>query len=198
MRNESAKEVYTRLQPEFENGVKDIRTAQGWTAVVGGVGIDVFGRALVLCPVDRVLRDSSNDITEVNPRFVLARAWQLGRLSEACRRKAEGIEDDPIRVSGIGFPGIPVYYQVTDGMHRTVAARLAGNESIRAYVSEIRFVDPRKLRIINRVPWHFDDRWGWEPSIFGREEAEVVDLLYSFGVECRETWLFRLKIQIFG
>jgi hypothetical protein len=193
-----AQEASARLRQEFTSGVKDIRTSQGWAAVVGGIGLDIVARTLVLCPTDRVVSHPSKSISEVNPRFVLAQAWQLGRLSEACQRRTEGIQDDPIRVSGVGFPGVPIYYQVTDGMHRTVAARLAGDESIRAYVSEIGFVDPRRLGIVNRVPWHFDERWGWERSVFGREQAEVVDLLCSLGVECRETWPFWLKMRLFG
>jgi hypothetical protein len=40
-----------RASTGFENGVTDIRTSQGWIAVVGDIRIDVFARALVLCPI---------------------------------------------------------------------------------------------------------------------------------------------------
>jgi hypothetical protein len=94
----------------------------------------------------------------------------------------EGIQDDPIDVTGIQFPGLPTYYLVTDGMNRTVAARLAGKPVIRAAVSGCHICDPHSLKLVNHVPWNFSDG-EWHEGIWGKESGAVVSLLTFLGVE---------------
>jgi hypothetical protein len=91
--NEAIKEAYwmtMRAQTAaLQDGVVDVKTPGGWNAVVGMVPIDILDRALALCPSDS---QSYDPIQEIDPRFVLACAWQESRLKEARQRAEEGID----------------------------------------------------------------------------------------------------------
>ncbi len=81
--------------------------------------------------------DTAGDETEkrrINPRLVLAQAWHPEKLQAAQRQLAVGEPIHPIDVTGLRVPGLPELFTVTDGMHRTVAARLADHDEIRATV----------------------------------------------------------------
>lgn len=62
---------------------------------------------------------------------VLANAWNEGRLKRASQLLAEGHKAPPIHVNRLIWRG-EAFYIVTDGNHRTVAARLASQERITA------------------------------------------------------------------
>lgn len=65
---------------------------------------------------------------------VLNVPWNEGRLQRAVEGLAAGVRFPPIDVTRV-VAGRRVFYQVSDGMHRTEAHRLAGRKTIRAEVS---------------------------------------------------------------
>ena len=76
---------------------------------------------------------------------VVAWAWNEGRLERATRLLAAGEKAPPIRVSRYWLHG-EALYSVADGMHRTIAARQAGRQRIRAVIgSEVQCHPERYL-----------------------------------------------------
>ena len=77
---------------------------------------------------------------------VLAWAWNPGRL-ERCRQKlAEGEKAPPIHVNRYRLNGL-TWYVVSDGRHRTVAAREAGRARITAVVGSETDCHPDRYRL---------------------------------------------------
>jgi hypothetical protein len=152
----------------LQKGIVDVDSPWGWRATVGTVPVDVLDRTLRICISGSQSFDRAQEFQEIDPRFVLASAWQKGRLAEARQRVIEGILDDPIQVSGIQFPGLPTYYLVTDGMHRTVAARLAEKNRVTAQVSGCWERDPTSAKLIDGVP----SRWSGN----GEERTAILKL----------------------
>jgi hypothetical protein len=175
----------------LQEGIVDVNTPLGWRAIVGTIPIDVIDQALRICVSGPQSFDLAQE-QEIDPRFVLASAWQMERLAAARQRAVEGILDDPIQVSGIQFPGLPTYYLVADGMHRTVAARLAGKKRVLARVSGCWECDPTSVKLIDAVPWYL--RYGrWEPSRCGKQPDAVIGLLRSLRIQTTESWFFMLR-----
>lgn len=85
------------------------------------------------------LLGSRSDWVEVKRREqipldqVLAVAWSDARLERCRRLLAEGSTPDPIQVSRYRV-GEAVYYTLSDGNHRAVAAKMAGHTLIVAEV----------------------------------------------------------------
>ena len=80
--------------------------------------------------------DDSSDLghaAAISVDRVVAWAWNEGRLERATRLLAAGEKAPPIRVSRYWLHG-EALYSVADGMHRTVAARQAGRQRIRAVI----------------------------------------------------------------
>src|ERR1700746_3341741 len=101
----------------LQDGISDSIDGSSLRSAAGPIPVEVLERTLKLCIAGH---KEFQGIHEVNPRFVLAHPWSENRLADARKRLTEGIQDDPIDVTGIQFPGLPTYYLVTDGMHRTV------------------------------------------------------------------------------
>ena len=93
----------------------------------------LFSQALVLVTDFDSFRPL-NRLTSVSVRRVLADAWNDFRLERARRRLAAGESAPPISVVRHWLHGQP-YYVVSDGNHRTIAARDAGRCRIRAHIS---------------------------------------------------------------
>jgi hypothetical protein len=62
----------------------------------------------------------------IDPRRILARPWNAGRLDRARRLLASGDVAPPIVVIGYRLGRAAAIYECDDGIHRTVAARDAG------------------------------------------------------------------------
>lgn len=130
----------TVLISHLQGGISNFAAGAIPKSTAGPVVVDILERALRLSISNH---QQSRGMHELDPKFVLAQAWSKSRLGSACLRLNEGIQADPIDVTGIQFPGLPTYYVVTDGMHRTVAARLAGKLTIRADVQGCHICDPQ-------------------------------------------------------
>ena len=94
---------------------------------------------------------------------VLAWSWNPGRLERCQRLLAEGEKAPPIHVNRYRLNGL-TWYVVSDGRHRTVAAREAGRQRIAAVVGSETDCHPGRYRldVAGRRLWqqHHDDRFG--------------------------------------
>ena len=94
---------------------------------------------------------------------VLAWSWNAGRLEQCHRLLAEGDKAPPIHVNRYRLNGL-TWYVVSDGRHRTVAAREAGRQRIAAVVGSETECHPGRYRldVAGRRLWqqHHDDRFG--------------------------------------
>jgi hypothetical protein len=116
---------------------------------------------------------------DINPRHVLAQAWSINRLEAATQRARGNVFDGPIRVVGLRLTGLPDLYLVIDGMHRTVAARLAGRSFITAEVRGYWLCNPACAVIRGRF-LHVSDGYGG----FRRRRIDkgVMNILRGLGV----------------
>ncbi|MDE8347097.1 MAG: hypothetical protein POH28_13135 [Acidocella sp.] len=148
----------------------------GIIAKIGPYLVDDFAYAI------KFLADGGSSETikrDVNPRHVLAQAWNLNRLEDATKRARENIFDGPVRVVGFQFPGLPDLYLVNDGMHRTVAARLAGRPLISATILGHWFCNPACAAIRGRFLYVSDGYGGFRRR---QIDKEVMDILRGLGV----------------
>ena len=94
---------------------------------------------------------------------VLAWSWNPGRLERCQQKLAEGEKAPPIHVNRYRLNGL-TWYVVSDGRHRTVAAREAGRARIAAVVGSETDCHPERYRldVAGRRLWqeHHDDRFG--------------------------------------
>lgn len=159
----------------------------GLCAEIGPFTVDDFADAIRF-----IYNGGSTErrICEVDPRFVLAQAWQVNRLEDAQRRISQGVAEHPIQLSGIRFPGLPELYSVTDGMHRTVAARLAGRTTIHAVVDGYWLADPHTV-CIRRHTLHYQRPEGFERRPITIHKG-AIDILRSIGVADRIPPVLRL------
>ena len=80
------------------------------------------------------------------PDFVLAEPWNPGRMAEAERRLAAGEKAPPIRVVGFRLNSRWRFYEPSDGIHRSVAARRAGRR-VKARIEGFYQVLPGRFRL---------------------------------------------------
>lgn len=88
-----------------------------------------------LLPAIAALEDSRTlgHVAAVTVDRVAAYAWNEGRLERCRRLLAEGERAPAVHLSRYWLHGL-AFYTVSDGMHRTVAAREAGRQRIRARI----------------------------------------------------------------
>ena len=79
-------------------------------------------------------RDLNRRAMNIPVHRILATAWNPGRLARCERLLAEGRTPPPVYLSRYMLAG-QNWYTVSDGQHRTIAARNAGRKRIRAVVS---------------------------------------------------------------
>lgn len=121
---------------------------------------------------------------------VLAWSWNPSRL-ERCRQKlAEGEKAPPIHVNRYRLNGL-TWYVVSDGRHRTVAAREAGRTRIAAVVGSETNCHPDRyqLEIEDRLLWqkYNDDCFGYcLKLVAGELSDETIAALLAAGVPCEE------------
>lgn len=178
---------------ELQLGVTDIRAEDddtGYWQSVGSIPVGFVDLFLRKTATDQEYGER-NSIQDVDPRFVLAKSWKINRLQEAQKRIQESICDDPIRVGGLRLPGLPVYYHVADGMHRTVAARLAGKRQIQALTYQHQECSLDNVRVIGNSLLRPSTR-GCHEVHFGVSD-KMVDFLEIMGVPVERG--FRRKLR---
>ena len=114
---------------------------------------------------------------------VLAWSWNPGRL-ERCQQKP------PIHVNRYRLNGL-TWYVVSDGRHRTVAAREAGRTRIAAVVGSETDCHPERYRldVAGRRLWqeHHDDRFGHCLKLVTDDlSSETMTVLLAMGVPYKE------------
>lgn len=134
-----------------------------------------------VCAIKFLADGGSSETIErdINPRHVLAQAWNINHLEAAIQRAKENVFDGPIRVVGLRLAGLPDLYLVIDGMHRTVAARLAGRSFITAEVRGYWFCNPACAVIRGRFLYVSDGYGGFQPR---QIDKKVMNILRGLGV----------------
>lgn len=151
----------------------------GLQAMVGPFRVEVFERVLNISGAGGTVPD--NRTAGIDPRFVLATAWNADRLKNALNLYKSGREAPAIEVVGVRFPGLPVFYHVVDGMHRTVVARMDGRSWIKANIDGYWTCDPSALDI---------SEWDENPEVCAAADA--------MGIRVRRSALGRLYRRING
>jgi hypothetical protein len=121
---------------------------------------------------------------------VLAWSWNPGRLERCQRLLAEGEKAPPIHVNRYRLNGL-TWYVVSDGRHRTVAAREAGRRRIAAVVGSETECHPGRYRldVAGRRLWqqHHDDRFGDCLKLAADDlSTETMTALLAAGVPYKE------------
>jgi len=116
--------------------MKVATVSDGALTIPGGTLLAL--RAEVLAALLPALADldtcqSLNHVAAVAVDRVAAFAWNPGRLERCRRLLAAGEKAPPVHLSRYWLHG-QALYTVSDGMHRTVAAREAGRRRIRARI----------------------------------------------------------------
>ena len=121
---------------------------------------------------------------------VLAWSWNPGRLERCHRLLAEGEKAPPIHVNRYRINGL-TWYVVSDGRHRTVAAREAGRPRIAAVVGSETDCHPERYRldVAGRRLWqeHHDVRLGHCLKLVSDDlSSETMSVLLAMGVPYKE------------
>ncbi len=121
---------------------------------------------------------------------VLAWSWNAGRLEQCHRLLAEGDKAPPIHVNRYRLNGL-TWYVVSDGRHRTVAAREAGRQRIAAVVGSETECHPGRYRldVAGRRLWqeHHDARFGDCLKLAADDlTSETMTALLAAGVPYKE------------
>lgn len=121
---------------------------------------------------------------------VLAWSWNPGRLERCKQKLAEGEKPPPIHVNRYRLNGL-IWYVVSDGRHRTVAAKEAGRTRIAAVVGSETDCHPGRYRLdcAGRRLWqeHHDDRFGHCLKLVADElSTETMTALLAVGVLYKE------------
>jgi hypothetical protein len=104
--------------------------------------VQVIERSLALLS-DHKNYTEINAIRSISPSKVLAEAWQYERLRNCLDLLEKGMVPKPIYVECFALPDGSRLYGLSDGNHRTIAARLKGQARIRAYIVGIRRMVPK-------------------------------------------------------
>lgn len=167
----------------------------GLQAMVGPFRVEVFERVLQLISSDDEASfddETTNSEEWIDPRFILATAWDKSRFENAKKMLDQGREAPPIEVTGNRLPGLPTFFSTTDGMHRVVAARIAGHKQIRAKVTGYWICDPTKAMIINGCLWKQRNNEWTKSTPASRRSFAVCDAAAVLGVKVKWPWWLRL------
>lgn len=119
---------------------------------------------------------------------VIAVAWSPGRLARARRLLDEGSKPPPIVVERYRIKRTSRYwYVLTDGNHRTMAARMAGREKIKAHVVGECTLYPDRFVTKDAYLWKID---GDSMRMVSHElSLPVLQILKRLGVSDHEAYL---------
>lgn len=112
--------------------------ATGFLSTIGPFHVLPFEAALRAIAV----RGEHNNIDEdIDPRRVLAQPWHYDRMCDAITKQPKSVPPS-IRVNRYRVVGFGDYYSVSNGMHRTFAARCYGADAIKARIVDTWICDP--------------------------------------------------------
>jgi hypothetical protein len=124
-------------------------------------------------------------VRSVSVDSVLAQAWNPSRLERCRRLLQEGSKAPAISVVGLRLKRpngkTTTLYAVSDGMHRTTAAREAGRRTIRAVISGWYVCDPTRYLIWRDWLWDASDPQSYK-SVTNDFDADTAAELIALGV----------------
>lgn len=121
--------------------------ATGWLSTIGPFPAQTFSAALDAL----VVREKGRMVKgEANPAFILSQPWRIDRMDRALSFDATR-EPPQIDVKLLAFPGLPDFYRVVDGSHRSFAARRNCRKSIRVLLHQQCLCDPTMFRLENNA-----------------------------------------------
>lgn len=144
------------------------------TAIAHEIGARRFAHLLTL------LRDEASPWGRGNPCPIaisacLAEAWRPDRLARCAALLAEGSEAPP--VSAIAYRlGKSLFFDLSDGNHRVIAARHAGRKTIRAAVGGLYILDPAAFGVRNGCLWRHEGNGRWR-FVWDVEPRDVEPLI---------------------
>ncbi len=123
----------------------------------------------------------------IDPAYVLAEPWSPPRLTDCRELLAAGDDAPAIDVVSYQLGKNAVLYGVTDGMHRTTAAREAGRQ-VRAKIEGYWRVEPARYVLWHKSLWKREaDHLEQSPW---HESKDVIAVLIALGVpQVRWSWL---------
>lgn len=173
----------------LSDGVRDFAVPQtpsgrhgsahvGIRSFVGPIHVDFLAEALAMISTPTELEFPE---VSVNPSYILAQAWRSDRLHTS-RWKLHLDEKAPrVELNEIRYDGLPTYYSVLDGNHRTTAARLVGKQSIEAILHRKLRCEPHAFMIEDAVLIPMTEQEPLETA--HRMGRSMVDLLEALGVQ---------------
>ena len=114
----------------------------------------------------------------IDPRRILARPWNPGRLARARRMLANGDVAPPINVVGYRLGRGAAIYECEDGIHRTVAA----GRRVKAWIKGYYQLRPQTLVLYRGFLWrpHPSQPECWQQVV--DVSADMRPLLHMLGV----------------
>jgi len=136
------------------SGIEYGPSSTGFISTIGPFHVLAFQAALRAIALKG---EHTNHDEDVDPRRVLAQPWHYGRMCEAIRLQPES-PPPSITVDRYTLLGLGDYYTVTNGNHRSFAARCAGATLIRARVVDTWSCDPSLFRLHGPHIYQVKDR----------------------------------------
>jgi hypothetical protein len=121
--------------------------ATGILTVVGPFHVDVVAEALQALVVETIVPLRSDPVT-IDAKFVLAQPWNHDRMVRAVQFRQRDIAAGPIRVSRVIVPNLPDHYIISEGAHRSFAARQRGDLVIDAMVTTTLHAAPEQFSVV--------------------------------------------------
>jgi hypothetical protein len=121
--------------------------ATGILTVLGPFHVDVVAEALQALVVERIVSLRSPSIS-IDAKFVLAQPYNYDRMIRAVQLRQREIAAGPIRVSRVIVSNLPDHYIVSEGAHRSFAARQRGDLMIDAMVTATLHAAPEQFRVV--------------------------------------------------
>ncbi len=115
---------------------------------------------------------------------VLVAPWHAGRLVECVEKLQAGENPPAIVVVGIQL-GEKLYYSISDGNHRTLAARICGRIKIKAEIHGKYVIPPLdRFYLHDRLVWRYEDDFHQVATLesFGELSDDVILILEGLGV----------------
>lgn len=115
---------------------------------------------------------------------ILAEAWKPIRLERCRELLREGKRPPPVNATGMRFKlgsRRVTLWSLSDGNHRTIAAKEAGETHVQSKVAGHYAVDPSRCRIMDGKLWSPMERPGWMNLVADLDEKQAAILRY-FGV----------------
>lgn len=162
----------------ISSGPSDVdagHAATGWLSTVGPFSATAFAGAL-----DALIVDDNGEMThaKADPRFILSQPWRRDRTERSLSFEASS-EPPELDVELLAFPGLPNFYRVIDGMHRSFAARRNGRHSLDVLLHRHSVCDPSVFKIQEHALY----RKGADRPLRTAHDPEILRIWQCLGVE---------------